>query len=58
MILFIYMVLFFYTCILFILEILNIPFGLVGNALFLPLIQTLAAIYYCDSKAKKLSHIS
>ena len=67
MILFIYMVLFFYTCILFknnkfnkrwILEILNIPFGLVGNALFLPLIQTLAAIYYCDSKTKKLSYIS
>ena len=61
------MALFFYTCILFknnkfnkrwVLEILNIPFGLVGNALFLPLIQTLAAIYYCDSKTKKLSYIS
>ena len=61
------MVLFFYTCILFknnkfnkrwILEILNIPFGLVGNAIFLPLTQTLAAIYYCDSKTKKLSYIS
>ena len=67
MILFVYMALFFYTCILFknnkfnkrwILEILNIPFGLVGNAIFLPLIQTLAAIYYCDSKTKKLSYIS
>ena len=61
------MILFLYTCILFknnkfnkrwILEILNIPFGLVGNAMFLPLIQTLAAIYYCDTKTKTLSYIS
>ena len=61
------MVLFFYTCILFknnkfnkrwILDILNIPFGLVGNAIFLPLLQTLAAIYYCDTKTNKLSYIS
>ena len=61
------MILFFYTCSLFknnkfnkrwILEILNIPFGLVGNAMFLPLLQTLAAIYYCDSKTKQLSYIS
>ena len=67
MVLLIYMVLFFYTCILFknnkfnkrwILEILNIPFGLVGNAMFLPLLQTLAAIFYCDSKTKHLSYIS
>ena len=61
------MILFFYTCLLFknnkfnkrwILEILNVPFGLVGNAIFLPLIQTLAAIFYCDSKTKTLSYIS
>ena len=67
MVLLIYMGLFFYTCILFknnkfnkrwILEILNIPFGLVGNAMFLPLLQTLAAIFYCDSKTKHLSYIS
>ena len=67
MILFVYMLLFFYTCMLFknnkfnkrwILEILNIPFGLVGNAIFLPLLQTLAAIFYCDSKTKHLSYIS
>ena len=63
----IYLILFFYTANLFknnkfnkkwILNILNIPFSLLSNAIFLPYIQMLMSIFYCDKETKTLIYIT